>query len=732
MTNENLLSKKHSLEEATNSLSDLTEKFTAAENAFNDSQKKLSGAEESISENRKLWKEVRETDSELRYAQENLKKAQSEKQSAEKTLSEQKKNREAIAHDIKEAEKEHSALNEYLKENEKDSELEQLVFKLESENNSFIKLTRDVNEKTKAISSNNNLIASKSEEKNTLQKDLDSLNSELKNLVSAEFKTVSLLIKNQLEEGKPCPVCGSLSHPSCTAASETNSIDEQNQKVASDISGLNKKIDEAEKNITTFAAEINALTEKSSQLESEKNQLTKELESSGEKLNTQIAPWNYSITQKDFEQLPEIINALSLRNKKFSENTKLKDELENKKKILETKLEAIDLKKLETSLSDAEKIFIDAENNYKTILKKRHELFGEKNVDTEEQSAEENVLALKKSASQKESEKNTILQAKTKVTADIENFTKDIKTLSEKSEEALRKFNEALSKNSFASREEFLAFRMKDSEIENLNTIKQSLIKMDGETKNALETARNALEKLSGENLSQKTEAELLESQNQCIKIQEENSEKIGSITTQLEFNSAQKDKAAVVKKKLEDARKKSDLWNEMADFIGKKADGSDFEVFVEALAFKQLLKIANSYVEAITKQYTLVQVEGKVDFLIHDINYPDSKDDRPVNNMSGGEKFIISLSLALGIAELASRNVRVDSLFLDEGFGTLSGEPLMEAITALKSLQNSGKMLGIITHIDTVIREFDLKIEAGKNLSGVSELKGPGVSHEV
>ena len=115
---------------------------------------------------------------------------------------------------------------------------------------------------------------------------------------------------------------------------------------------------------------------------------------------------------------------------------------------------------------------------------------------------------------------------------------------------------------------------------------------------------------------------------------------------------------------------------------------------------------------------------------MVHDINYPDSKEDRPVSNMSGGEKFIISLSLALGIAELASQNIRVDSLFLDEGFGTLSGDPLTEAINALKRLQNSGKMLGIITHVDAVINEFPQKIEAVKKAGGVSELRGSGITH--
>ena len=148
-------------------------------------------------------------------------------------------------------------------------------------------------------------------------------------------------------------------------------------------------------------------------------------------------------------------------------------------------------------------------------------------------------------------------------------------------------------------------------------------------------------------------------------------------------------------------------------------------------MALKNLLVIANRYVFEISGKYTLVQKPGEVDFVVHDENYPDERDNRSVTNMSGGERFIISLSLALGIAELASRNVRVDSLFLDEGFGTLSGEPLTQAISALKSLQNKGKMLGIITHIDAVIQEFDQKIQAVKKNGGVSELTGSGITRQ-
>ncbi|MDE5613243.1 MAG: hypothetical protein K2I74_01160, partial [Treponemataceae bacterium] len=80
-------------------------------------------------------------------------------------------------------------------------------------------------------------------------------------------------------------------------------------------------------------------------------------------------------------------------------------------------------------------------------------------------------------------------------------------------------------------------------------------------------------------------------------------------------------------------------------------------------------------------------------------------------------------------VSEFASRNVRVDSLFLDEGFGTLSGDLLTEAINALKNLQKDGKMLGIITHVQDVINEIDQRIEVRQTSGGHSVLAGSGIS---
>jgi DNA repair exonuclease SbcCD ATPase subunit len=114
------------------------------------------------------------------------------------------------------------------------------------------------------------------------------------------------------------------------------------------------------------------------------------------------------------------------------------------------------------------------------------------------------------------------------------------------------------------------------------------------------------------------------------------------------------------------------------------------------------------------------------MDFDINDIYFENP---RSVANLSGGERFLVSLSFALAISEFASKNVRVDSLFLDEGFGTLSGELLTEAINALKNLQKDGKMLGIITHVQNVIDEIEQKIEVKPVSLGHSVLSGSGIS---
>jgi exonuclease SbcC len=99
----------------------------------------------------------------------------------------------------------------------------------------------------------------------------------------------------------------------------------------------------------------------------------------------------------------------------------------------------------------------------------------------------------------------------------------------------------------------------------------------------------------------------------------------------------------------------------------------------------------------------------------------------RSTKNLSGGESFLVSLSLALGLSHMASRNVRVDSLFLDEGFGTLDEDALDVALGTLASLNQDGKLIGVISHVAALKERIGTQIQVTPQTGGRSTLSGPG-----
>ncbi len=100
----------------------------------------------------------------------------------------------------------------------------------------------------------------------------------------------------------------------------------------------------------------------------------------------------------------------------------------------------------------------------------------------------------------------------------------------------------------------------------------------------------------------------------------------------------------------------------------------------------------------------------------------------RTVKNLSGGETFIVSLALALGLASLTSRRIRIDSLFLDEGFGSLDEEALNTALQTLAELRRDGKLIGVISHVEALKDSIPTKIEIRRERAGRSTIHGPGV----
>ena len=171
--------------------------------------------------------------------------------------------------------------------------------------------------------------------------------------------------------------------------------------------------------------------------------------------------------------------------------------------------------------------------------------------------------------------------------------------------------------------------------------------------------------------------------------------------------------------------RREFERWDQLHTLIGS-ADGKKFRVFAQGLTFEIVIGHANRQLQKMTDRYVLVRsMQEPLELNVVDLY--QAAQVRTTKNLSGGESFLVSLALALGLSKMASKNVRVDSLFLDEGFGTLDEDALDTALQTLSSLQQEGKLIGVISHIQTLKDRIGTQIRVMPVRGGRSVLSGPG-----
>jgi DNA repair protein SbcC/Rad50 len=169
-------------------------------------------------------------------------------------------------------------------------------------------------------------------------------------------------------------------------------------------------------------------------------------------------------------------------------------------------------------------------------------------------------------------------------------------------------------------------------------------------------------------------------------------------------------------------ARKKQlEQWHLLNKVLGD-ATGKTMRNLAQTQTLKILLHYANSHLKTLNKRYELTAIEQSLDIAIIDRDMADEQ--RSVNTLSGGESFLVSLALALGLASLSSNKVQINSLFIDEGFGTLDSETLSVAMDALDSLQAQGRKVGVISHVSEMSERVATQVHVAKKPGGYSTVE--------
>ncbi|ARK09351.1 AAA family ATPase [Fibrella sp. ES10-3-2-2] len=169
-------------------------------------------------------------------------------------------------------------------------------------------------------------------------------------------------------------------------------------------------------------------------------------------------------------------------------------------------------------------------------------------------------------------------------------------------------------------------------------------------------------------------------------------------------------------------ARMEADVmpWKELTKLIGS-AKGDSFSKFAQSLTLAQLIGLANRRLKNLTDRYLLLSPREEQDELFV-VDLYQGQAERTITSLSGGETFTLSLALALALSDLASQNVQIDSLFIDEGFGTLDPESLDTAIVMLEKLQQeSQKTIGIISHRHEIKERITVQIQVERGIDGNS-----------
>lgn len=171
----------------------------------------------------------------------------------------------------------------------------------------------------------------------------------------------------------------------------------------------------------------------------------------------------------------------------------------------------------------------------------------------------------------------------------------------------------------------------------------------------------------------------------------------------------------------IEAQKTQNQIWQNMKELIGS-ADGAKFRTFAQSLTLEQMLLGANHHLTDLAPRYCLQRVPG-AELELQMIDKDMGDEVRSIDSLSGGETFLVSLALALGLGSLTSLQTTIRSLFIDEGFGTLDPDTLEVALSCLDSLQASGRQIGIISHVQGLVERVGTRVQITSKGDGFSTI---------
>ncbi|WP_153915631.1 SbcC/MukB-like Walker B domain-containing protein [Shewanella sp. TC10] len=366
-----------------------------------------------------------------------------------------------------------------------------------------------------------------------------------------------------------------------------------------------------------------------------------------------------------------------------------------------------------------------------TIAKQRFDLFADKQCTAEKHQSQQLLQQVEQALAQISDKRASMLQQLDKAVAQLQANEQQVERFTQELNDAKSAFDTALSQSPFTSQVEFEQAVMPTEQRESLQQLKQQLDQEIVKANTLVEQAKSQLLELTshGNKLDyelehvEKTIDQLGDRLQQVEASLAELQQQLWQVTHQLQQDESKRANQQQLIQQLTQAKQDYDDVAYLHSLIGSQK-GDKFRKFAQGLTLDHLVTLANRQLDRLQGRYLLERKQSEaLELQVLDTWQGDAV--RDTRTLSGGESFLVSLALALALSDLVSHKTSIDSLFLDEGFGTLDSQTLDTALDALDNLNASGKMIGVISHIEAMKERISVQIKVNKmNGLGVSRLQ--------
>ncbi|EPA2208307.1 exonuclease subunit SbcC [Escherichia coli] len=521
----------------------------------------------------------------------------------------------------------------------------------------------------------------------------------------ARIKTLEAQ-RAQLQAGQPCPLCGSTSHPAVEAyqalepgvnqsrllalENEVKKLGEEGATLRGQLDALTKQLQRDENEAQSFRQDeherqlrlLSQRHELQGQIAAHNQQIIQyqqQIEQRQQQLLTALAGYALTLPQEDEEEswLATRQQEAQSWQQRQNELTALQNRIQQLTPILETLPQSDELPHSEETV---------ALENWRQV--------------------HEQCLAL-------HSQQQTLQQQDVLAAQSLQ--------------KAHAQFDTALQASVFDDQQAFLAALMDEQTLTQLEQLKQNLENQRRQaqtlvTQTAETLAQHQQHRPDGLALTVTVE-QIQQELAQTHQKLRENTTSQGEIRQQLKQDADNRQQQQTLMQQIAQMTQQVEDWGYLNSLIGSK-EGDKFRKFAQGLTLDNLVHLANQQLTRLHGRY-LLQRKASEALEVEVVDTWQADAVRDTRTLSGGESFLVSLALALALSDLVSHKTRIDSLFLDEGFGTLDSETLDTALDALDALNASGKTIGVISHVEAMKERIPVQIKVKKiNGLGYSKLE--------